>query len=269
MPRPPCSRFPGPDSRRRSARPAVGRCSPGSQRRSRRPWRGGHRKDRAVAARRRQASGFRIAQIAGVEAEMELPFAGLHQLCAPMFARLDALPAPQRDALSVAFGRSSGGTRTGSLSPSRCSASCPPLPRTSHCSVSWMTRNGWTRPRIRSSDSSRDGCWPSRWQSFSPFESRRTGASSRACRVAARRAGGEGSPCAAGERRSGRTGPARPRPDHRRDPRKSARSGGAARSVSAAELAGGFQLLAAGDLPGHIEDHYLRRVVDCLGRRSS
>ena len=37
----------------------------------------------------RQASGFRIAQIAGVEAEMELPFAGVHQLCAPMFARLD------------------------------------------------------------------------------------------------------------------------------------------------------------------------------------
>ena len=32
----------------------------------------------------RQASGFRVAQIAGVEAEMELPFAGVHQLCAPM-----------------------------------------------------------------------------------------------------------------------------------------------------------------------------------------
>src|SRR5918999_4641099 len=58
----------------------------------------------------RQASDFRVAQIAGVEAEMELPFAGLHQLCAPMFARLDALPKPQRDALSVALGRSSGGT---------------------------------------------------------------------------------------------------------------------------------------------------------------
>ncbi|MGZ6623819.1 MAG: ATP-binding protein, partial [Solirubrobacteraceae bacterium] len=30
----------------------------------------------------RQASGFRVARIAGVESEMELPFAGLHQLCA-------------------------------------------------------------------------------------------------------------------------------------------------------------------------------------------
>ena len=51
----------------------------------------------------RQASGFRVAQIAGIESEMELPFAGLHQLCAPMLARIDALPAPQPGALSVAF----------------------------------------------------------------------------------------------------------------------------------------------------------------------
>jgi DNA-binding CsgD family transcriptional regulator len=55
-----------------------------------------------------QASGFRVAQIDGVESEMELPFAGLHQLCAPMLAQLHALPAPQRAALSVAFGVSSG-----------------------------------------------------------------------------------------------------------------------------------------------------------------
>ena len=56
----------------------------------------------------RQAAGLRVAQIAGVEAEMELPFAGLHQLCAPMLARLDVLPMPQRDALSVALGLASG-----------------------------------------------------------------------------------------------------------------------------------------------------------------
>jgi predicted ATP-dependent serine protease len=41
----------------------------------------------------RQASGVRVAQIAGVEAEMELPFAGLRQLGAPMLGRLDALYA--------------------------------------------------------------------------------------------------------------------------------------------------------------------------------
>jgi DNA-binding CsgD family transcriptional regulator len=56
----------------------------------------------------RQAAGFRVAQIAGVEAEMELPFAGLHRLCAPMLSRLDALPDPQQNALRVAFGLSSG-----------------------------------------------------------------------------------------------------------------------------------------------------------------
>src|SRR3954469_2551841 len=56
----------------------------------------------------RQAPDFRVAEIAGVEAEMELPFAAVHQLCAPMLGRLDALPAPQRDALGVALGRDAG-----------------------------------------------------------------------------------------------------------------------------------------------------------------
>ncbi|MCH6166265.1 AAA family ATPase [Pseudonocardia alaniniphila] len=53
------------------------------------------------------AAGCRIARAAGVESEMELAFAGLHQLCAPMMSRLDCLPGPQRDALAVAFGLSS------------------------------------------------------------------------------------------------------------------------------------------------------------------
>ena len=56
----------------------------------------------------RQASGFRVARIAGVESEMELPFAGLHQLCAPILGRLGALPEPQQAALGVALGLSSG-----------------------------------------------------------------------------------------------------------------------------------------------------------------
>jgi DNA-binding CsgD family transcriptional regulator len=56
----------------------------------------------------RQAAGFRVARIAGVESEMELPFAGLHQLCAPMMGRLGALPEPQQAALGVALGLSSG-----------------------------------------------------------------------------------------------------------------------------------------------------------------
>jgi DNA-binding CsgD family transcriptional regulator len=55
-----------------------------------------------------QASGFRVTESVGIESEIELPFAGLHQLCGPLLDRLDALPDPQRDALRVAFGLSSG-----------------------------------------------------------------------------------------------------------------------------------------------------------------
>jgi AAA ATPase-like protein len=54
------------------------------------------------------ASGFRVARAAGVESEMELAFAALHQLCAPMLDRLERLPGPQRDAVGVAFGLSAG-----------------------------------------------------------------------------------------------------------------------------------------------------------------
>ncbi|MDQ1479125.1 MAG: hypothetical protein QOE62_4354 [Actinomycetota bacterium] len=54
------------------------------------------------------ASGFRVTRAVGVESEMELAFAALQQLCAPMLDRLDRLPAPQRDALAVAFGLSTG-----------------------------------------------------------------------------------------------------------------------------------------------------------------
>ena len=49
------------------------------------------------------AWGCRVAQAAGVETEMDLPFAGLHQLCAPFLDRLERLPEPQRDALGTAF----------------------------------------------------------------------------------------------------------------------------------------------------------------------
>src|SRR5262245_23737379 len=54
------------------------------------------------------APGCRVARAVGVQSEMELAFAGLHQLCAPMLDRLEALPTPQRDALLTAFGMSAG-----------------------------------------------------------------------------------------------------------------------------------------------------------------
>jgi AAA ATPase domain len=54
------------------------------------------------------ASGFRVVRAVGVESEMELAFAALQQLCAPMLHRLDRLPGPQQDALRVAFGLRAG-----------------------------------------------------------------------------------------------------------------------------------------------------------------
>jgi DNA-binding CsgD family transcriptional regulator len=56
------------------------------------------------------AAGCRIARAAGAESETDLPFAGLHQLCAPFLDGLGRLPGPQRDALGTAFGLSAGGT---------------------------------------------------------------------------------------------------------------------------------------------------------------
>ncbi|HXC83347.1 MAG TPA: AAA family ATPase [Trebonia sp.] len=55
-----------------------------------------------------RAAGCRVARAVGVQSEMELAFAGLHQLCAPVLDRLQALPRPQRDALRTAFGISGG-----------------------------------------------------------------------------------------------------------------------------------------------------------------
>jgi DNA-binding CsgD family transcriptional regulator/tetratricopeptide (TPR) repeat protein len=55
-----------------------------------------------------QALDCRVIRVAGVQSEMELAFAGLHQLCAPVLDRLEHLPVPQRDALRTAFGISAG-----------------------------------------------------------------------------------------------------------------------------------------------------------------
>jgi hypothetical protein len=54
------------------------------------------------------ASGCRVVRAAGVESEMEIAFACLHQLCAPMLGSLARLPGPQGDVLSTAFGLSAG-----------------------------------------------------------------------------------------------------------------------------------------------------------------
>jgi DNA-binding CsgD family transcriptional regulator/tetratricopeptide (TPR) repeat protein len=57
-----------------------------------------------------QATGFSSLRVAGVQEDMELPFAGLQQLCIPLMDQLDVLPQPQREALEVAFGHGAGPT---------------------------------------------------------------------------------------------------------------------------------------------------------------
>src|SRR6476469_8984705 len=54
------------------------------------------------------ASGCRLVRVAGVQSEMELPFAALHQLCAPMLGSLQRAPPPQRDAVRTTFGMGAG-----------------------------------------------------------------------------------------------------------------------------------------------------------------
>src|SRR3954449_12657148 len=60
--------------------------------------------ERAIAS----AWDFRLLRAVGVESEMELPFAALHQLCAPLDDFVDRLAAPQRDSLEITFGVNAG-----------------------------------------------------------------------------------------------------------------------------------------------------------------
>ncbi|HEX6696870.1 MAG TPA: AAA family ATPase [Solirubrobacteraceae bacterium] len=208
-----------------------------------------------------EASGLRLAQIAGVEAEMELPFAGVHQLCAPMFDRLPALPDPQRNALSVALGMSSGDA------PDRFLVGLAVL--------SLLSAVAEECPLVCCVD---DAHWldAASGQVFG-FVARRLLAESVAIVLVVRephtgrqfdglpelRLGG----LAEKDARAllARVIPGR-LADRVRD-RIVADTGGnplalmeLPRSMTAAELAGGFQLPSLVDVPGHIEDHYLRRV---------
>src|SRR3954452_6278581 len=54
------------------------------------------------------AADLTVTRAVGVESEMELAFASLHQLCAPLLDGLERLPGPQRDALEIVFGLDAG-----------------------------------------------------------------------------------------------------------------------------------------------------------------
>jgi hypothetical protein len=67
-----------------------------------------------------RAADCRILHAIGVEAELELAYAGLHQLCAPLTDWLERLPAPQRDALATSLACGPAMHRIGSWSAWRC-----------------------------------------------------------------------------------------------------------------------------------------------------
>jgi hypothetical protein len=208
-----------------------------------------------------QASGFRVARIGGVEAEMELPFAGLHLLCAPMLARLEALPEPQRDALCVALGLSSGDA------PDRFLVALAVL--------SLLSAVAEERPLLCLVD---DAQWlDGASGQVLGFVARRVLAESVALVFAVREPvstheleGLPELPLAGLDDEDARALLARAIPGRLDAPirdRIVAETRGnplalleLPRGMSAAELAGGFELPRAGDLPGHLEEHYLRRV---------
>jgi DNA-binding CsgD family transcriptional regulator len=211
----------------------------------------------------RQASGVRVAHIAGVEAEMELPFAALHQLCAPMFARLDNLPEPQRDALSVALGLASG------EAPDRFLVGLAVL--------SLLSAVAEERPLLCLVE---DAQWlDAASGQVLGFVGRRLLAESVGIVVAVREPhttrdfdGLPELPLGGLDDEDARALLARAvagRLDDRVRDRIVAETRGnplalleLPRSLSAAELGGGFELPAAADLRSQIEDGYLRRVAD-------
>ena len=208
-----------------------------------------------------QAAGLRAEQGTGVEAEMELPFAGIHQLCAPMLEHLDRLPRPQHDALCIALGLASGQL------PDRFLVGLAVL--------SLLSAAAHERPLLCLVE---DAQWLDTASSqVLGFVARRVLAESVAIVVAVREpatgrdfAGLPELPLDGLHEDDARVlleGAVPGRLDDSVRDRIIAETRGnplalldLPQRMTPAELAGGFELPAAGDLPGQIERHYLRRV---------
>jgi len=209
----------------------------------------------------RQASGFRVAELTAVEAEMELPFSGIHQLCSTMLTRLDVLPAPQRHSLSVALGLAAGEV------PERFLVGLAVL--------SLLAAVADERPLLCLVE---DAQWlDSASSQILGLVARRVRAESVAIIVAMREPVAEHDFRGLPERRleglpehDARAllrGLVAGRLDGRVRDRLVAESRGNPLALlelpgrmTAAELAGGFEFPAAGELPTHIEDHYLELI---------
>ncbi len=207
------------------------------------------------------ASGFDVAQVTSVEAEMELPFAGIHQLCAPLLDRLEVLPQPQQDALNVALGLLAGDV------PNRFLVGLAVL--------GLLSAAAEEQPLLCLVE---DAQWLDDFSGLIlGFIARRLLAESVAMVVAVRepttRQDFDGLPelplrgLPEEDARALLVSAVPGRLDDRVRDRIIAETRGnplalldLPRSVSAAELAGGFELVTVADLPRHLEDHYLQRA---------
>jgi DNA-binding CsgD family transcriptional regulator len=206
-----------------------------------------------------RASRCRVLRVVGVQSEMELAFAGLHQLCAPLLGRLPVLPGPQRQALRAAFGMSAG------PAPERFLVGL--------ASLGLLAEAAAEQPVVCLAD---DAQWLDRASAqVLAFVARRLGAESLGLVLSARVADGElatlpeievkGLPERAARTLldAALTGPV----DARVREQIVAETRGnplalleLPRAATPAHLAGGFGLPAA--LPGRIEDSFRRRVDD-------
>src|SRR5580704_15749863 len=211
-----------------------------------------------------EAAGFRVTRAVGVESEMELAYAGLHQLCAPLLGRLGSLAEPQRRGLSVAFGLESG------------DGDAPDRFLVALAVLGLMAEASEEQPLLCAVD---DAQWLDQASAqVLGFVGRRLLAESIALVFADRtpvtlpdplaglpelRLGGLGTAAARTLLATVAAGPL----DERVRSRIIEETGGnplalleLGRSLEVGELAGGFALPDAGDLPRRIEDQYLERL---------
>jgi DNA-binding CsgD family transcriptional regulator/tetratricopeptide (TPR) repeat protein len=205
------------------------------------------------------ASDLTIVRAAGVESDMELAYAGLHQLCGPLLDQLESLPGPQRQALEIVFGLSSGDA------PDRFLVGVAVLSLVSHAAEQG--------PLLCVVD---DAQWLDQTSALTlAFVARRLLAEPVGIVFAAREPGKELRDVPDLEIHGVRNGDARAllssavrfKLDERVRDRIIAETRGnplalleLPRGLTAAQLAGGFGLLSAQALPGRIEESFVRRL---------
>ena len=188
-----------------------------------------------------EAAGFRVCRATGIESEMELAYAGLHQLCAPLLDRLESLAEPQRRGLSVAFGLES------------LDGDAPDRFLVALAALGLMAEAAEDQPLLCVVD---DAQWLDQASAqVLGFAGRRLLAEPVALVFADR------APAAPPDPVEGPPDPLAGLPELRLDGLDAALAVlELGRGLEVGELAGGFALPDAGDLPRRIEDRYLERL---------